>query len=227
MDAVVLVRGGGSLEDLQSFNDEKLSRAIFSSKAPVVCGVGHEDDITIADLVSDLRASTPSNAAELLVRSRTEVMSEVNHTTKTIYNQLLNILKDNNNRVRKGMDLLDNAINKQASFIHRMIAKFANQFTLLRQEAVNSERSRFSYQIRLLRVSKIWINQHMLKLESLSRLLSSFDMQKVMTRGFSITFDDQGKILKSVEGASKGSQITTSLFDGKIGSQILDISKTK
>ena len=84
LDLVVLTRGGGSLEDLQSFNDESVARAIFSSKSPVVCGVGHEDDMTIADLVSDVRASTPSNAAEIIVRNRTEVLREVNSCVKTI-----------------------------------------------------------------------------------------------------------------------------------------------
>ena len=79
VDAVVMVRGGGSLEDLQSFNDELIVRAVSASRVPIIVGVGHERDITLAELAADLRASTPSNAAELLVRSRDELSGEVKH----------------------------------------------------------------------------------------------------------------------------------------------------
>lgn len=225
LDALVLIRGGGSLEDLQSFNDENLARAIFSSYVPVVCGVGHEDDITIADLVSDLRASTPSNAAELLVKTRAELFLEINHHTKTIYNQLLNILNSNNYRIRKSVNSLENAINRQTSVIYKTIARFVNQFMLLKQEIKNMERNRLGFQIRLSKGSSYWVKQQIVKLDNLFRFLSSFDTQKVLNRGFSITFDAEGKVLKSVNRVQKGSQIATSLFDGKIDSQILNISK--
>lgn len=225
LDALILIRGGGSLEDLQSFNDENLARAIFSSNVPVVCGVGHEDDLTIADLVSDLRASTPSNAAELLVKTRAELFFEVNHNTKTIYNQLLNILNNNNYRIRKSVNSLESVINRQTSVIYKTVARFVNQFMLLKQEIKNMERNRLSLQIRISRGSSYWVKQQIVKLDNLFRLLSSFDTQKVLNRGFSITFDAEGKVLKSVNRVQKGSQIATSLFDGKIDSQILNISK--
>lgn len=225
LDALILIRGGGSLEDLQSFNDEGLVRAIFSSSVPVVCGVGHEDDLTIADLVSDLRASTPSNAAELLVKTREELFFEINHNTKSIYNQLLNILNNSNYRIRKSVNSLENAINRQTSVIYKTVARFVNQFTLLKQEIKNMERNRLSFQIRISKGSSYWVKQQIVKLDNLFRLLSSFDTQKVLNRGFSITFDAEGKVLKSVNKVQKGSQIATSLFDGKIDSQILNISK--
>ena len=92
VDAIVLVRGGGSLEDLQSFNDEQVVRAIAGSRYPTIVGVGHERDITLADLAADVRASTPSNAAELLVKSRDLLEYEILHLRErlrdTVFEQL-------------------------------------------------------------------------------------------------------------------------------------------
>lgn len=77
LDAIVMVRGGGSLEDLQAFNDERVVRAVAASRTPTVIGIGHERDVTLAELAADQRASTPSNAAELLVRSREELFLQL------------------------------------------------------------------------------------------------------------------------------------------------------
>ncbi len=225
LDAIALVRGGGSLEDLQSFNDERVARAIFSSKAPVICGVGHEDDLTIADLVSDVRASTPSNAAELLVRNKKEVSLEVDHKIKTIYTQLSYVLKEYNSRIIRSVQLLENSIGRQTSIIHGLIAKFINQFSLLRQEAKNLERNRYGLQERIFRGIEYWTRQQNIKLENLLRLLNTFNVQNTLKRGFSITFDNKGKVLKKISHLTKGSQITTDLFSGKINSQVLNISK--
>jgi len=79
VDVIILTRGGGSLEDLQAFNSEAVARAVFGAKIPVVCGVGHERDVSIADLVADVRAATPSNAAEIVVPSREEVIRQVDY----------------------------------------------------------------------------------------------------------------------------------------------------
>lgn len=225
LDAIALVRGGGSLEDLQSFNDERVARAIFSSKAPVICGVGHEDDLTIADLVSDVRASTPSNAAELLARNKKEVLLEVDHKIKTIYAQLAYVLREYNSRVIRSVQLLENSIGRQTSTIHKLIAKFINQFSLLRQEVKNVEQSRYSLQERICRSFEYWAKQQKIKLGNLLRLLNTFDVQNTLKRGFSITFDSKGKVLKKINYVTKGSQITTDLFSGKIDSQVLNISK--
>jgi exonuclease VII large subunit len=119
-------------------------------------------------------------------------MAEVNHYIKTINSQLLSTLNDNNFRGEKKCRFIrTHVISRQTSFVHKLIAKFTNQFVLLKQEVINSERGRVSYQIRLLKGVNHWIDQQKFNLENLSRLLSSFDMQKVMARGFSVTFTSQ------------------------------------
>lgn len=225
LDALVLVRGGGSLEDLQSFNDEELARAIFSSKVPVVSGVGHEDDLTIADLVSDLRASTPSNAAELLVKNKTEILSQVYRNVRVINAGMENIMSENNNRIQKNIRSLENAISSQVSSVRSTIAKFSNNFVLLSREIINKKAILLSFGKRLSKGTDNWIKRQWDRINNLDRLISSFDVGKTMKRGFSITYDSKGKILKTIKSLDKGSHIATDLFDGKICAQVITVSK--
>lgn len=225
LNAIAIIRGGGSLEDLQSFNDEDVARAIFSSKIPVICGVGHEDDQTIADLVSDRRASTPSNAAELLVKNKVDVLSEIQHNNQIIYNKLISLLSNDNNKIRKCVHCLENAINHQTSIIRSAISKFIKNFALFKQEITGLGQNLRVAKRRVLNGSNFWLKQQQLRIENVVRLLNSFDIQKVLKRGFSMTFDDKGRVLKTIKYLGKGSHITTNLFDGKIGSQVLNVNK--
>lgn len=97
LDVLVIARGGGSIEDLISFNDEKVVRAVYASKFPVVSGVGHEGDITLIDLVSDLRASTPSNAAELISPDKQDLKLRLNQFEGNL-NRNINLIVENTNR---------------------------------------------------------------------------------------------------------------------------------
>jgi len=225
LDAVVLVRGGGSLEDLQSFNDEGVVRAIFSSKVPVVCGVGHEDDLTIADLVADLRASTPSNAAELLVKSKAEVLLAIKYHIQTIDEKLMNSLNNNNDKIRGWVHSLARIIGDQTSVVRSTVAKFTNNFVLFKREITNLRQNVYVLKERISRDADFWLKQQQAQIENLIRFLNSFDVQKILKRGFSITFSGEGKVIKTIKGIDRGSGITTKLFDGKIGSRVLSISK--
>lgn len=197
-DVLVLARGGGSLEDLQSFNDERVARAIFSSKVPVVCGVGHEKDISIADLVADVRASTPSNAAELIVKNRIEIIKEINFNAKILETNLRQLLSMRNETVFKNVGMLKIAISQEISNLHGTISKFSTKVDF-------------------------WIIQQKTSLNSLIRLLENLNPYRVLERGFSITMDKHGSVLKSTKNIKNGESIITTLFDGKISSQVLGL----
>lgn len=197
-DVLVLARGGGSLEDLQSFNDERVARAIFSSKVPVVCGVGHEKDISIADLVADVRASTPSNAAELIVKNRIEILKEINFNAKILETSLKQLLSRRNEAVFKNVGILKIAISQEISNLHGAISKFSTKVDF-------------------------WFIQQKTSLDSLTRLLENLNPYRVLERGFSITMNKNGSVLKSTKNIKNGDPIITTLFDGKISSQVLGV----
>lgn len=107
LDAIILTRGGGGMEDLQAFNAEDVARAIFASNIPVVSGVGHERDETIADYVADKRAATPSNAAEILVPHRDDVRFQIEQMEKAMQNELMGNIKNKKELIERFFGSLD------------------------------------------------------------------------------------------------------------------------
>lgn len=194
LDLLVLCRGGGSLEDLQSFNTEETARAIYASKFPVVCGIGHEKDISIADMVCDLRASTPSNAAELIATQKDYVLSKVSSNFNFMY-MILNSLKNQKiNTIHKNIMLLEKALNSKADDIKALISKLNFKF------------EKFGLSIKYT----------LSKAGEFERLFQSLDYKNVLKRGFSITYNQEGQIVRGVDNIKLNSKITTSLYDGKI-----------
>lgn len=223
LDLLILIRGGGSIEDLQSFNDELVARAIFSSKIPVVCGIGHEDDETIADYVADQRASTPSNAAEIIVRDREEVIKEVNSLTKFIQTELNNIFDNQQQRLNTCVNSLLDIVDRKISEFHNTIGNFSNYAILYFRKISKLYRTTSILEGKLTSHVFHWIDQKRANLESTVRLLNSMDFRNVLKRGFSITRGVDGKIVRSYREAHIGDMLTTSLFDGTIES---NVSKT-
>ena len=142
-----------------------------------------------------------------------------------IEGSITQILNDNKNRIRTSLNLLENVIAKQSAFVRNVITKIVNQFYLLNKDIKTMKKNSNDFKTRLMRGSDVWSNKQNEKLEYISRLLLSFDIKKVLKRGFSLTLDSRGKLLTSIKSVNKGSKITTNLFDGKIGSQVIDILK--
>lgn len=119
IDAIVMVRGGGSLEDLMAFNDEAVVRAAAASRVPIIVGVGHERDITLAELAADVRASTPSNAAEILVRSRQEIASDMAHMRQALRFRMQDAITQHRAVVRRIVDLLRGHVRTMAAHVQQ------------------------------------------------------------------------------------------------------------
>jgi len=205
VDVIITGRGGGSIEDLWAFNDEGVARCIAASSIPVISAVGHEIDFTIADFVADLRAATPSEAAERVISSTEEFKTRIKNAQDKIYQGL----KDNASSKRMMLEQLGiervftsvkNGIDDKKIKIDDMFDKIKRNMDVL-MERKNQQ----------LKMSASGLN-------NLSPLA-------VLGRGYSITFGKKGKAVVSVTEIKKGENITIKLSDGVAGAKIETISE--
>ena len=198
--AMIVGRGGGSLEDLWAFNEEPVARAIFDSEIPVVSAVGHEVDTTIADLVADVRAPTPTAAAEILVPElggMEELVTEYQLRLSRGLRHTLEIWRGRLETMQERLSALG-PINQ-----------------------LRREQQRLDYLMEGLK----WNMHHRLKdhrekLNSLGGHLEALSPLKVLERGYSITRDAKGRVIKQASEVKKGETITTKLADGEIESEV-------
>ncbi len=207
VDVIITGRGGGSIEDLWAFNDEGVARAIAASHIPVISAVGHEVDFTIADFVADLRAATPSEAAERAVPLTEELRARL----KTAEDKLAAGLRKTAVEKRLKMQQLDtgrvfesvkNAVDNRRLDVDRMSDRMVSSIELC------LERNRKN------------LGVYSTGLDNLSPLA-------VLGRGYSITFGGRGKVVKSVSDVKKDDTITIKLSDGEIGAKVAQISAAK
>lgn len=194
LDFAVLTRGGGSLEDLQAFNSEEVARAVFSSKIPVVSAIGHEKDISLSDLASDLRASTPSNAAELVSRDKYEITSNIAILQKhfeTIIDQTLGMFEE---KVSQSLSLIDSSSKEVFYKFENLKAKIKTNLEINRNLIIKEQ-----------------------ELQKLERIIKSLSFENTLKRGYSITYKN-GKIIRDVKSLVKGDIINTRLFGGEFES---------
>ena len=196
-DVILLTRGGGSLEDLWSFNDEELAREIYNSNIPVVSAVGHEVDFTIADFVADLRAPTPSAAAELLVRESQALVEAVEDF-----------------RLRLGR-----AARQEISQARLMLQSAVSALKNPR-ERINDLRLRFDdWSERLESTLQNTLERRREKVERLEGSLKALSPLRVLERGYAIAFAADGKALRSVAQLPAGAAFSLRLHDGKIAAE--------
>ncbi len=204
-DLLIVGRGGGSMEDLWAFNDERVAHAIYQSRIPVISAVGHEPDVSIADFVADLRAATPSNAAELAVPDQ--------------------------DALRQTLDSMNTAM---AVALNRQLKAARQHLNVLSQSpALKSptgylEQKQQSLQLLTNRLAAAQTNQINRKHQQYIALTSKLDAMsplKVLTRGYAMAQKADGEVVKSVSQVERGERITVSLSDGKLSATVMDIKE--
>ena len=250
VDVLIVGRGGGSLEDLWCFNEEMVARAIFHSHLPVISAVGHETDVTIADFVADVRAPTPSAAAELVSRNQTELLQQLQYHRQRLEIALDRLFAEKQQKLRHLSLRLHNqhpqaqlriqqqlitqlSHRLQQSLRHRWQKKAENLTALSIRLYKNPLPLRLQQYEQQLAQLKVRLNSHMnltlsLQQKQLAHLcgkLDSLSPLKVLARGYSITQNQQNLTIRSIKDVNIGEQIKTRLPDGDIISQVIRLEE--
>jgi exodeoxyribonuclease VII large subunit len=240
VEVVIVGRGGGSIEDMWCFNDEGLARLIAQSPVPVISAVGHEIDFTISDFVADVRAPTPSAAAELVIKSAEEVMNKVMSLRRLLLFAMDRILKTAKQKIiilnhrlidpqRRIQDLIqrnDDLSSRLNQAILRYLQRRRDGITLLTRRLGTPEhlllqkRSRLdALHLKLKMAGERTLTQKRYRLERLMGVMDSLSPLRVVERGYSLVTKD-GQLVKSVSQVHKGDHIELQVTDGKISAQV-------
>ena len=201
-DLLIVGRGGGSIEDLWAFNDEQVARAIYDSKIPVISAVGHEPDVTISDFVADLRAATPSNAAELAVPDQDalrQTLDSIDQAMAVAMNRRLRISREKLDGLSSRPVLRSPASSLESR--RKALALLESKLIRAQNQNISHQRHRFVAQIS--------------KLDAMSPL-------KVLTRGYAVATDEAGNIIRSAGAVKTGDPIAIRVCDGTIHANVTE-----
>ena len=201
-DLLIVGRGGGSIEDLWAFNEEVVAHAIYDSEIPVISAVGHEPDVTISDFVADLRAATPSNAAELAVPDR----DALSQTLDAMSNAMANALNRQIKGYRQHLDVLSQspALKSPTGYLEQK----QRQLELMKNRLIAAENQNIA------RNTQRYI--------ALTAKLDAMSPLKVLTRGYSMAQNDRGEVVRSVSQVELGERLGISFSDGKVYATVMD-----
>jgi len=243
-DVLIISRGGGSLEDLWAFNDEHLAHTIFSSKIPIVSAVGHEIDFTIADFVADVRAPTPSAAAELLSPDRNEWIQNLSSLNRRLIASIRNKLEQNsqrmdwlNQRISSPQQRLTQAASRINDLEQRLFSAQKNQqqqrtnrlevlnSSLLRHTPLHriasSQQQQVTLKNKLHHAMHAMLRNHNQRLSLVSNTLDAVSPLATLGRGYSIARrTDTGELIRDAAAIKKGTQIETRLEKGRLLSTV-------
>jgi len=200
VDVIILARGGGSLEDLWAFNDERVVRAIASSRIPVVTGIGHETDTTLADYAADMRAPTPTGAAVLVTPNKADLLDGILGLQAELDDVIDRLIRQSRQTVL--------ATQSKLNFLSP-INRIRNNQQRLDEVALRLERV-FNHSVRMAQS----------RLAGLDARLNNLNPLQVLQRGYAIVSDIQGRILSSVKGTQPGDTIHVRLSDGTLNAEV-------
>ncbi len=252
VDVIVLARGGGSLEDLAAFNSERVARAIAASRVPVVSAIGHETDFTIADFAADLRAPTPSAAAELITATQHKIAERLAaqeyRLDRAMHFQLLQarqhfsriraeraearmttMLRRQEQRLDDVCFRMDAAMNGQVRTIQRDVGELTAAILRHdpRQRLAHARQHFAAGRTRLDRAAERILQAKAIRLSALDARLHSLSPLAVLDRGYALVLDEQGVLVRSTSQAIPGKTVVTRLSDGAFTSRVENAAATK
>lgn len=204
-DLLIVGRGGGSIEDLWAFNDERVAYAIYESRIPIISAVGHEPDITISDYVADLRAATPSNAAELAVPDQAALLQNMDAAAATMASALSGKLR----HARQRLNVLSQspALSSPTGYMEQ------------RRQSLEHLKTR------LIAAENQQIQQKKQRFIGSTAKLDAMSPLKVLTRGYSIVHGDNDAVLRSVHQTAPGHEVRITLSDGSLKAVVSEIKE--
>ncbi|WP_430785356.1 exodeoxyribonuclease VII large subunit [Virgibacillus flavescens] len=252
IDVIIVGRGGGSIEELWSFNEEKVAMAIFESNVPIISAVGHETDTTISDFVADLRAPTPTSAAELAVPSQLELKEKIAHYNQNLSRTMANIVQSSSrqlkglnqsyafrypgqliNQKEQELDKLVERLNKSIQFVHSKKSEALHNT----KKRLASQHPKRQIQTMYLHLSQLHkqMQTHMSQITEQKTLqtvnimdkLSLLNPLEVMRRGYAIPYDQKGNIIKSGKQTNRNDIIHLKLLNEILSCRVEEIKEEK
>ena len=222
LDLIVIARGGGSMEDLWEFNEEIVARAMAAAEIPIVSAVGHEIDFTISDFVADLRAPTPSAAAELIVPDIVDLRRRMDGCARTIGRELMKRIRDAQQQIDHGRETLRRCLAHKIDNYRRSLVHIARalqsrspgrELVMRRNRFIDLHRRFVVSPPRLIENAK----QRFARIEGILRVLGP---DATLRRGYSITMSERGKIIRTIATIRPRMKIRTRVSDGEFGSEV-------
>jgi exodeoxyribonuclease VII large subunit len=229
VDVIIVARGGGSMEDLWPFNEERVARAIVRSKKPVISAVGHEVDFTICDFVADLRAATPSAAAEIVIKSKAEISDRV----RQLETRLESVMKYRLSRLRnflsakvgsRGFVVAENRIRRMSQRVDDLVFRLeqaGRNRVFIQTRAHRIELSEQRLASAMHRALKIW---H----QSFARIAHTLDALSplaVLERGYAICLSPEGQVIRSANAVEIDSEVKVQLHEGSLSAKVIGRSE--
>ena len=250
IDVIIVGRGGGSIEDLWSFNEEITARAIYNSKIPVISAVGHETDFTIADFVADRRASTPSNAAEMVIPVKSELVRQAESLNARLHTAVYKIISNKKSSISRLIEniervspqrIIENKKIRINDLVENMHESIAGKINLLNINISHLRKRLFlKNPLNILKERRLHINGLSEKLEksALARIsnyrsristeqkaLNSLSPYNVLKRGYSIAFNEQNNVVSSVSQVKESENLILLLSDGRLKTKVQSAEK--
>lgn len=203
LDVLIIIRGGGSLESLKAFNSEKIAEQVVLSKIPVICGVGHERDESIIDLVADKSFSTPSMVADFIKRQREMILMKIDSYFVEMEDRINNLFNIKKLMIKDFYNFLNTFFEKYIQENKYLLKDYSRNMLITLKDRISLLRNR---------------------LEVIKTSLNSLNPEEVFKRGYSVAYNN-GKLLKDIKGIKEGDEITTKLYKGELLSIIKKIKK--